>query len=382
MPKSATDRRHTVVFVTAIGAMLELLVTPVAQRLRELGVRCVGVAGGATLSPRPAASFDRIYEIAPFRRQGLRQQARAAVDLRRIVHTERAHLLHLHSPYAIAVGRLVARATGTPHIAVVRGTLFDEANAAGRLFSLVESLSAWLTPTYVTLNADDQRSYRRIAPRSRTHVALCGAAGINYERLGDYAGTLPRQGGRPPRLLVLSRLTPDKNLERAVEAWRLARRSVPDLELRIVGTPAVGEPPWTPPVEPGLVAAGWTDQPGVELAAADVFLSTSRREGFLMSLAEALVVGTPAVAVTNRGSRAIASQVPHGLILVPDDAATIAEAVLRQLRAPRVVLPEETIRAWAPENVIDFHVQRILESLGTGPLPVGRSRGATAVNRT
>ena len=352
----------TVLFHSAVGATLDLFVAPISRALAGYDFRRVAVVGRGSVPATMAAGFDAVHEVAPFRRGSPRSIARAGRDLERIIRSEKADLLHLHSPYGIALGRLAAHATRTAHMAVVHGTLFGMRNAAGKLFSTVESTAARLTKTYVTLNPDDRDSYRRLAPRSKVHLAPCGGAGIDLDRLMSEAAQAPLARNKPPRVLVMGRLTPDKNLDLAVAAWRLARQSEPDLELRIVGSPVPGEPPWVPPEEPGITTASWTAQPGAELARATVLLSTSRREGFPMVLAEALALGTPVVAVDNRGSRAVAGQVQEGMTIVPARAAAVSSAVLAQLRARTVRVPSSVLRSWAQDTVVDFHVARIVEA--------------------
>jgi glycosyltransferase involved in cell wall biosynthesis len=102
-------------------------------------------------------------------------------------------------------------------------------------------------------------------------------------------------------------------------------------------------------------------KPGKELAEADVYVSTSLREGFGMTLAESLLVGTPVVAVENRGSRTVASQA-EGIVLAPAEATAVSTAVLTQLRARSVEVSRSVTEAWRQETVVGFHVARLLES--------------------
>lgn len=359
----ASPRKPTILFLAGIGMTLDNFLTPVAAALGGSGYRRIAVAGRGSIPPRMYAYFDQVYEIAPFRRAGGTGFLRAAVQLRRIVRTERPDLLHLHSPYGVALGRFVARATGTPHVGVVRGTLFDSRTAAGRLFAAVEIATARLTPTYVTLNPDDGAMYRRIAPRSAVYLAPCGGAGVDPSRVRP-RGARPADPARPRRMLVMGRLTVDKNFDLAVAAWRLARESVPDLELRVVGSTAPGEPAWTPPDEPGISVRSWTSQPSEEFAAADVIVSTSPREGMPMTLVEALTAGVPVVAVDNRGTRALADQVSEGMTLVPDQVSAVASAVLAQLRAGTVRVPADVLKSWSQDAVVSFHVDRIRDAVG------------------
>lgn len=353
--------KRTVVFHAAIGLTLKRFVGPVAQALRASGFRCVAASAEVESVVTVGDEFDAVYETPPYRRGSPAKFVRASAELVRILRIERPSLLHLHTPYGIALGRIASAATGTPHMAVVHGTLFGQRTPAGRAFSAVETVAARYTKTYVTLNSEDQISYRRLAPRSRVHQAPCGGAGIDVRRLQMEAEAISYTASRPPRLLVMCRLTADKNLDLAVEAWRRARVHTPDLQLRIVGSAVPGEPSWAPPNEPGLVSLPWTESPGAELANADVLLSTSPREGFSMVLAEALVLGTPVVAVENRGSRAVFGCVRAGMIVVGASADDISTAILRQIASEKVEIASSVVADWSQQRVVDYHVGLILE---------------------
>lgn len=353
----------TILFLAAIGESLQRFAGPLARELSARGFRCVAVAGKSATPPSVYRDFHVVREITPFRRGTVVNLAAAGRDLEQIIRAYRPRLLHLHTPYAVALGRVVGRLTRTRQVAVVRGTLFDCPTAAGRLFSAVEVSLARLTPVYVTLNPDDRATYRRLAPRSAVHLASCGGMGIDTDRFSEARVERAARFVRVPRVLMMGRLTIDKNFDLAVAAWRLAKRSVPDLELRIVGSTFPGEPAWIPPMDPGLTVSPWTGRPDLEYGAADVLLSASGREGFPMTVAEALHVGVPVVAVDNRGTRAICDLVDEGLSLVPARAAAISAALLTQLRAGTVRIPPSVLQSWTVDSVVAYHVNRVLDAI-------------------
>lgn len=129
-----------------------------------------------------------------------------------------------------------------------------------------------------------------------TRDELVELAGVPAERvrvIGNGVDAVFTPDGRSAEgdyVLTVATLEPRKNLERAVEAARLA-----GVELRVVGTRGWG----------GVTARGWVGEvPDEELAAlyrgASCVLYPSLYEGFGLPVLEAMACGTPVV--TSRGT--------------------------------------------------------------------------------
>jgi glycosyltransferase involved in cell wall biosynthesis len=144
-------------------------------------------------------------------------------------------------------------------------------------------------------------------------------------------------GGRRaamPLVLAVGRFAPVKRFHLALEAAAGARRTVPDLRLRLVGDgPLAGElHRWVGDHD----ASDWVEFAGYvgrhllphEYRRAWVVLSASLAEGWGLALTEAAACGTPAVATDIRGHRSSVVDGETGLLAPPERlGATLAKVL-------------------------------------------------------
>ncbi|MFN3656963.1 MAG: glycosyltransferase family 4 protein [Pseudolabrys sp.] len=146
---------------------------------------------------------------------------------------------------------------------------------------------------------------------------------------------LPEPEGEVAAAFV-GRLLDDKGVRSLVEAQAiLTRRGVP-VRLLIAGDPDPANPVSIPPQE----IAGWASRPGIEVLGhvadirdvwkrAHIAVLPSRREGLPKSLLEAAACGRAIVATDVPGCREIARPGVNALLVPPDDAQALADAVGR-----------------------------------------------------
>ncbi|WNB87089.1 glycosyltransferase [Cellulomonas sp. ATA003] len=91
-------------------------------------------------------------------------------------------------------------------------------------------------------------------------------------------------------------------------------------------------------VADSVTMPGFVADPVATVARADLYCLPSRWEGFGQTLAEALVVGTPAVAADCvSGPRLLLGDGSRGALVPVDDVAALADAIGRHLRRPEVL---------------------------------------------
>ena len=127
-----------------------------------------------------------------------------------------------------------------------------------------------------------------------------------------------------PLVLAVGRFAPVKRFHLALEAAAEARRTVPELRLRLVGDgPLAGEMrSWVAANDAAewVEFAGYVDRRDLpnEYRRAWAVLSASLAEGWGLSITEAAACGTPAVATDIRGHRSSVVDGKTGLLAAPE----------------------------------------------------------------
>ena len=346
----------TIVFVAGVGATLDSHVGPLSVALRQQGLETIGCCGG----PFDRSAFSRTYALPPFRRARPGSVRRALRHLEFVIRKERPALLHLHSPPALVIGRVAGRNCDIPTLANVHGTFLEPLTWRSVAFAAVEGSLARLAAHTVVQNADDARFYARVVSPGKLTISPVGGIGVDVDRLEEARQT-PVRVAEEPSLVVLGRLTAEKNLDLVVQAFRLLRDRISAATLTFVGSPAVGDRPWHVPDDVGIAHLPWADNPYAILAGADLLVSASRREGFGMNVVEALSLGVPVVAVSNRGAREIMRTGARGLTLVEADSEALASAMYRALKHHSHFNNDDLLSRWSRDNAVRFHARLIRE---------------------
>jgi poly(glycerol-phosphate) alpha-glucosyltransferase len=225
-----------------------------------------------------------------------------------------------------------------------------------RWFSVAERFDAVLWPT------DAQRT--DVEDRfgsSPVHVVVPHA-------VGAAASVTPLADRVPGRVVMLNRLAPGKRVDHAIRAFPTVVHEVPGATLDVYGEGPEHDALQRLIDELGLdahvVLRGLTEDPGRELDAASVFLSTSAFEGQGLSIAEALVHGCPVVAYDVKyGPRDLLAE--GGGILVPEaDLDALAVALVQlltdvELRARLTAEAVAAARAVHPDHAMAALAQAV-----------------------
>lgn len=139
-----------------------------------------------------------------------------------------------------------------------------------------------------------------------------------------------------PALVAVGRLSPQKGFDLLLSAFAALRLTHPRAGLTILGEgPSRGALEAEAArlgISPALRLPGHIDRVLAEVAAADLFVSSSRYEGFSNSILEAMALGKPVVATNcEGGTRDMVIDKHTGVLASPVNADALAEALERAL---------------------------------------------------
>ncbi len=340
------------------GSEGHLLALLPALRERGIDARFLGLDVPGSDAPR---FYERLDELdVPHRsvRCGPDVSPRLARDVARAARAERADLLHTHLVHADVYGSLAASLTRTPFVSTRHN---DDRYLLGP-FRHVD---------------------RAFARGARRLIAISDAVRVFLERAGHdprklttirygldelpAAASVPAPGdaGIPsdaPLAVAVGRLIEQKDHVTLLRAFALVHARQPRARLAILGAGPLERSTRALVDELGLgavvVLPGRTEI-GDWLRRADVFVHTSRWEGFGIVLLEAMLAGLPVVATRVSAVPEVVVHQETGALVEPGDA----EGVARELGA-LLADPERALRlgeAGRARARSEFSVARMAE---------------------
>ncbi|WP_296596795.1 glycosyltransferase [Phenylobacterium sp.] len=200
-----------------------------------------------------------------------------------------------------------------------------------------------------------QGAFRRARRDRRVEVLPNGVDAAKVQALARRGG--PRCG-QAPYIVAVGRAHPQKNYGALIDALALARRQMPDLQLRIVGAApsrargALVAQAQGLGIGSAVIFHGETANPFPWVAAAAAYVLPSLWEGASNSLLEALALGVPLVASRTAGNAAeVLDGGRYGALADPRDPADLARAIVRQALPETRILPGDRAAAFRLEAV-------------------------------
>ena len=257
------------------------------------------------------------------------RDARAMAELRRALDRFRPELVSTHTAKAGWIGRAVCARRGWPVLYTPHGwAIGDRFGAAqGTLFRWAERIAAgWASGIVCVSEYERELALRAgIAGAEKLHVIHNGVR--------DVPETLRAEAGaNPVRLVSVARLEAPKDHRTLLEALAALRSLEWELEL-------VGDGPLEREVREVARRRGIAErvhllgrqaEPAVALARAQIFVLSSRSEGFPRSILEAMRAGVPVVASKVGGVSEAVADGATGL-LVPAGNVEALSGALRRL---------------------------------------------------
>jgi len=286
---------------------------PTIKHFKEEGWQVDVACAGDEEVPYCDHQFHTSWKRSPFTFKTFR----GIRELKKILASEHYDIVYCHTPVGGLVARMAAkkaRKNGTKVIYFAHGLhFFKGASPVNWLtFYPIEKYLAHKTDVFFALNNEDYDFVTKDFCKSLT-VRQVPGVGADFSRLDveDKAAVRAayrRELGIPedaPVLIYVAELIKNKNQPMLIDALRVVREKHPQAVLLLVG----------PEHDNGTVKAyaekqglqdtvkllGWRSDIGKLMAASDIYVASSLREGFPINLLEAQYCGLPVVATKNRG---------------------------------------------------------------------------------
>jgi len=336
--------------IATVDTTLRFLLLPQLLRVQEEGFDVTAIsAPGPWVAEVERAGIRFIEWPHVTRAWDPRADARAFVSLVHLLRRERFDVVHTHTPKPGILGRIAARVARVPVVVnTVHGFYATPDDRwTKRLAVLTAEAIAARFSDLELFQSEEDLAWSRRRRVARAHAAFLGN-GTNLERFAPNAVPAKRiaavraELGIPADSLVVgtvARLVAEKGYRELFSAARTVRDTMPDVLFLAVGADDGEElnrlsRDEIEAASRHVTFAGWRlDIPDL-IAASDVFVLPSWREGLPRSAIEAAAMGKPLVLTNIRGSREVVRDGIEGLLVPPRDDTALAEALLHLLADP------------------------------------------------
>lgn len=301
------------------------------------------------------------------------RDARAALEIGRIIRQFRPQVIHTHLSKAGLIGRSVAQiTTRAPLVHTFHGTVFAGYFGARTNVAILRAERHLGARTDAILALSERQRAdlltARIGDPDRIHIVPLG---LDLVRFGP--GQAPARDEARSSLgipadavafIAVGRLVPIKGLETLLHAFAAAAAVLPSARLVLVG--GGGERAQLERlaadlgIAPRTAFVGWSSDTPRWYAAADVVCLTSEREGTPLALIEAAASGRPVIATDVGGVADIVIDSVTGVVVRPGDPAAFSDAMIRLGGDARL---RDRLGAAAPPRAAAFAAGRLVGDL-------------------
>ncbi len=333
-----------VLFVATVFTHLAAFHLPFMRLLQEWGYEVHAAASPTEGRVDEVEAAGVICHDIPFARSPVRvDNIRAYRAIKALFERVQFDLIHVHTPMAAWVTRFAAHRAGQRPVLYTAHGLHFYRGAPWSYWALyypAERLAARWTDGLIVMNREDLERAKRMGFREHANLFFVHGVGVDLTRFSSdpaEARVLRQNLGldsTDPVVACVAEFNSNKNQAQLITAWPHVASRFPNATLLLVGEGPLREALQRKVVQAGMANVQFLGHRGdVELilAASDVFVLPSRREGLPRSIQEAMATGKPVIATDVRGSRDLVEDGVTGLLVEVGDANGLAQAITRLL---------------------------------------------------
>lgn len=331
-----------VAHLTTVDMSLRFLVWPQLLSVVSSGGEAIGISSpGRWVDEIESAGVRHVPLHSSTRGMSLVSDARAIIELWRVLRQENLTVLHTHNPKPGIYGRILGRLAGVP---IVVNTLhgFYATETDPRIKRAVvyglEAVASRFSDAELHQNPEDLALAARLRIVSRDKAKLLGN-GVDLNRFDPTKYSSERRsqiredlGVDGDQIVVgaVGRLVAEKGY---LELFEAVEELGDGYELVVVGptdpakADAIPDSVLEQATSQGVRFLGMRTDMEDLYAAMDLFVLPSHREGFPRAAMEAAAMGVPVVATDIRGCRQVVDHEVNGYLVPVNDPAGLAEAI-------------------------------------------------------
>ena len=354
-----TDRPIRLMRVTTIPMSLKILLRGQLTWMQQQGFEVLAVSSdGPEVNDLSAEGLS--HQVVPMARAITPvADLLALVRMFRLIRRYRPDIIHTHTPKAGLIGILAAWAAGVPvRFHTVAGLPLMGLDGWRRWLLVLTERLTYRCATRVLVNSASLLRYideHITAGTVRLSVLGNGSSNgidtVYFSRtpgLQEQGQLIRREHSIPddaPVFCFIGRLVRDKGIGELVDAFDRVRAVFPDARLLLVGFTEPERDPLDADTEArirggsGIHAPGYCEDVRPWLAAADVFVFPSYREGFPNVVLQAAAMRLPVIASDINGCNEIVEDGSTGWLVPAQDLEALTAAMLTALQN-RSVLEE------------------------------------------
>jgi len=290
-------------------------------------------------------------------------------------------IIHLHTPIAAFIGRIIGRLHRVPYIIyTAHGFYFHENMRIDKrlIFKSIELVTCRSATDYLFCQSveDTMTAIRErfINPERILHIGN----GVDLKRFRpdiETSSIVRRELGIPVDAVVITfigRMVKEKGVLELLDAFRTISERHPDAYLILAGDSRKAKDRDTETEEKlqeiisrdsfrkRVLLTGFVERPEEILCASDVFVLPSHREGLPRTICEAMACGLPVVATEIRGPREQIVNGETGFLVPVRSPESLAEKISRLIaqRGLRISMGEKARRT----AEINFDEKKVIET--------------------
>lgn len=342
--------RKKVLRITTVPVSLKLLEGQLNMLNRLYEVVAVSSPGKELeeIGMREGVRTEAVYME---RRIALGQDVISLLALIRLIRKEKPWMVHTMTPKAGLLGMLAARICGVPvRMHTFTGLVFPTATGIKKRLLMLTDRITCACATFINPEGEGVKNDLMRFGITHKELHIIGNGNVNgvdvsyFDRTDEVlcqAESIREEGCIT--FCFVGRIVGDKGINELVEAFLKLVGEFPACRLILVGDFEEKLDPVMPVVRriifenERIVFSGWKDDIRPYLAASDVFVFPSYREGFPNVVLQAGAMGLPCIVTDINGSNEIVHDRVNGLIIPPRDKDALWKAM-------KIMVTDETIR--------------------------------------